>query len=70
MSFARLVNKWRVLRSNMLGSLKTTSRMLLVCAMLHNFVIDNDGHNAHLQFPRDGNNSDNDFIVSNALTGL
>jgi Transposase DDE domain. len=32
MSFARLVNKWRILRSPMLGSLKTTSRMLLVCA--------------------------------------
>jgi hypothetical protein len=71
MSFARrLVNKWRILRSPMLGSLKTSSRMLLVCAMLHNFVIDSDGHNAHLQCPRDGNNSDNDFIVSNAPTGL
>jgi hypothetical protein len=71
MAFARLVNKWRILRAPMLGSLKMISRMILVCAMLHNYVIDNHGHNVHLQYPKEGGGiSNDDFIVTNAPTGL
>ena len=40
MSFGRLVNKWQILKRKMNYRLTTTSDILLVCAKLHNFVID------------------------------
>lgn len=42
MSFARLVRKWWVLTSTLQNSLETNSKILMACARLHNFVIDND----------------------------
>lgn len=42
MSFARLVRKWWILTSRLQNSLETNSRILMACARLHNFVIDND----------------------------
>jgi hypothetical protein len=69
MAFGRLVNKWRILRSPMLGSLSTISKAIMSCAILHNFVIDEDGHNEQLQYAPEGNNG-SDYIVRNAPTGM
>jgi hypothetical protein len=69
MACGRLVNKWRILWSPMLGSLSTISKAIMSCAILYNFVIDEDGHNEHLQFSPDGNNS-LDSIVCNTPTRL
>jgi hypothetical protein len=48
MAFGRLVNNWRILRVPMLGYLSTISKAIMSFAILHNFVIDKDGHNEHL----------------------
>lgn len=40
MAFGRLVSKFGILRSKMKCSLKTTTRVLMVCARLHNYIID------------------------------
>ncbi|GFH51927.1 hypothetical protein CTEN210_08403 [Chaetoceros tenuissimus] len=42
MAFARLVRKWWILTSTLQNSLETNSKILMACARLHNFVIDND----------------------------
>lgn len=42
MAFGRLVNKFRVLKKNLEGSLKRKSRIIMTCARLHNFIIDMD----------------------------
>ena len=39
MAFGRLTTKWRVLRRKLETSLKVSSKVILACAMLHNFVI-------------------------------
>lgn len=71
MVFACLVTKWRILRAPLIGSLSSISRTLMACAILHNYVIDNDGHNDHLQFSTDSElYPDFDFIVRNAPTGM
>jgi len=70
MAFARLVTKWRILRAPLLGSLATISRTLMACATMHNYVIDNDGHNEHLQLGNDSGSNDFDFIVQNAPRGM
>lgn len=40
----------------MLGYLSIILKVVMTCAILHNFVIDDDGHNEHLQYSPDGNN--------------
>ena len=40
MAFGRLVNKWQVLKIKQNFRLKKTSEILLTCAQLHNYVID------------------------------
>jgi hypothetical protein len=42
MAFGRLVNKFRVLKKHLEGSLKRKSRIIMTCARLHNFIIDMD----------------------------
>jgi hypothetical protein len=42
MAFGRLVNKFRVLKRNLEGRAKKNSRVIMACAILHNFIIDHD----------------------------
>jgi hypothetical protein len=75
MAFARMVTKWRILRAPLLGSLRTISRTLMACAVMHNYVIDSDEHNVHLTQRQEDNvstslASDLDFIVRNAPGGM
>ena len=42
MAFGRLVNKFRVLKRNLECSYRTNARILMACAVLHNFIIEND----------------------------
>ena len=42
MAFGRLTNKWRILRSRINGKVSNVSKILYVCATLHNFVIENE----------------------------
>ena len=42
MAFGRYQNKWRLLAENLAYSLEKNTKILHVCAILHNFVIDND----------------------------
>ena len=41
-AFGLFTTKWRIFRKPVAGRLVNTSRMLMACARLHNFVIDND----------------------------
>ena len=43
MAFGRMTSKWRIFRRNLDCTLDKTSRICQVAAILHNFVIDNDG---------------------------
>ena len=43
MAFGRLVNKFRILSGKINGSLSRVSAVLMACARLHNFIIQNDG---------------------------
>ncbi len=70
MSFARLVLKWRILRAPLVGSLASISRTIMACAIMHNYVIDSDGHNEHLEIPNDATALNLDFIVRNAPSGM
>jgi hypothetical protein len=70
MAFARLVTKWRILRAPLLGSLATISRTLMACAIMHNYVIEVDGHNDHLSLKNDSVGNDFEFIVTNAPRGM
>ena len=42
MAFGRLTSKWRIFRKNLDYSLETNSKICVVAARLHNYVIDND----------------------------
>jgi hypothetical protein len=41
-AFGLMTMKWSILRNTLLTSLATASKILQVCARLHNFVIDQD----------------------------
>ena len=41
-AFGHFTTKWRIFRKPVSGRLVNTSNMLMACARLHNFVIDND----------------------------
>jgi DDE superfamily endonuclease len=43
MSFGLLTNKWRILHAPLQTSLQLSSEVLMACARLHNFCIDEDG---------------------------
>ena len=74
MAFGRLTNKWRILRGRLQGSLETCSKIVFVCAILHNFCIDQDGptsagdeedsDDSQSQHQRD------DFVVRQAPNGM
>ena len=42
MAFGRLSGKWSILQQNLKHKLSTASLILQVCAILHNFVINED----------------------------
>ena len=60
MSFRRLVRKWGILKRAMAFKLKKTSQILLVCAKLHNFVIDQQQLERTRNDNGDGVEDDND----------
>ena len=70
MAFARLVLKWHVLCAPLVGSLRSISCTIMACAIMHNYVIDSDGYNEHLELPNDATASNLDFIVRNAPMGM
>jgi hypothetical protein len=71
MAFARLVLKWRILRAPLVGSLGSSSRTIMACAIMHNYVIDNDGvNNSDLELANDPTSANLDFIVRNAPRGM
>ena len=43
MAFGLLTNKWLILRRNLTTSLAMSGVVLVACARLHNYVIDEDG---------------------------
>ena len=45
MAFGLLVKKFRILKKPMKQKLVTVSRIIMCCAQLHNFIINNDGEN-------------------------
>ena len=67
MAFGLLVNKWRILRSPLQCSLKNNSRILLACAILHNYVINADGES-----PEDSEEAEHisDYISRNAPANM
>ena len=67
MAFGLLVTKWRVLQSPLQCSLKNNSRILLACAILHNYVINADG-----EVPVDSEDAaeSNDYIFRNAPANM
>ena len=42
MAFGKLTNKWRILHTPLQNSLTRSSQVLMACAYLHNFCIDED----------------------------
>ena len=54
MAFGRLVNKFRILGSTIVGSLNRVSRILMACARLHNYIIRQDGLADDLHMEDDG----------------
>jgi hypothetical protein len=44
MSFGLLTNKWRILQAPLQTSLQLSSEILMSCGRLHNFCINEDGH--------------------------
>lgn len=54
MAFGRLVNKFRILGSTIVGSLNRVSRILMACARLHNCIIRQDGLADDLHMKDDG----------------
>jgi hypothetical protein len=73
MAFGRLTNKFRILRSKLQGTLATNARVLLCCATLHNFCIDQeelgseDDGTAASSSPLE---QSNDFVIRAAPDGL
>ena len=56
MAFGRLVNKFRILKKNLEGkTMKINARIIMACAILHNFIIDQD-------VPEDKKGDDHDDI--------
>jgi hypothetical protein len=71
MAFARLVLKWRILRAPLVGSLGSSSRTIMACAIMHNYVIDSDGmNNSDLELANDPTSASLDFFVQNAPRGM
>jgi len=42
MAFGLLTTKWRILKSSLKNSFETNSHVIQACALLHNFVINQD----------------------------
>jgi hypothetical protein len=71
MAFARLVLKWCILRAPLVGSLASSSRTIMACAIMHNYVIDSDGmNNSDLELANDPTSASLDFFVQNAPRGM
>ena len=59
MAFGRFQSKWRLLNENLAYSLEKNTKILHVCAILHNFVIDNNSS----ENEDDNDNNGEDAIV-------
>ena len=69
MVFGLLTTKWRILRKKLDCQLKNNSRIILCCAMLHNYVLEED-----TMRESGGNNTPvvgaSDFIITHAPSGM
>jgi hypothetical protein len=71
MAFPHLVLKWRILRIPLVRSLASSSRTIMACAIMHNYVIDSDGmNNSDVELGNDPTSANLDFIVQNAPRGM
>jgi len=60
MSFGRLTSKWCILRTKLQTNLENTSKILMACARLHNFVIDEEHPEVEVEDEEDDEDDDDD----------
>ena len=74
MAFGRLTRKWGILRNRLYGSQATCARVLLTCATLHNYCIDQQAESSSGEDDASSSSlssaDSGDFVIRSAPEGL